>query len=516
MMTIAISSCDEDTTTLGNSLTENIDKFKTVSQSYAVHTQSLMTDSVLAHTMYHYLGSIKDPETGALITSDYMTQFNILETEYDNPNGGIFPNDKQIMQEDRPIADSCVVRIMISRFQGDSLAAMKLQMCELEKPVPNGSKYYSDFDPEEAGYLRTTNAININKSYTVSDLTMSDSLRNVLRGSGYYQYISIPLNGTYIDKQGNKFEGNDGTKKSGTGFGSYLINAYYDHPSYFRSSIAFANKVFPGFYFKSTAGLGSMLEVANTQIIVYYHYTSRATETVVKAARPFISTEEVLQTNHITNDKSAIKALEQIDTCTFLKSPSALFTEVEIPVDSIIWLKKKDASGNLVSHEKDTLISAKITFQQIRQQNTLSTKLLEDLTDLLMVPRDSVYTFFEGSSIPNNVTTYLATYNSVQKTYTFNSLTGLISNIWNKMKPQVTNPDGTVNLEKVEIYKKAHPNWNKVVLVPVDITLTYTSTSSSTISSVYNSMAISSVRLVGGKKSRLSPVTISVMYNKNE
>ena len=81
MMTIAISSCDEDTLGLGDSLTSNTDKFLSIAQTYQVKTKSIMTDSVLATSLYQYLGKIKDPETGSYITSDYMARFNLLESE---------------------------------------------------------------------------------------------------------------------------------------------------------------------------------------------------------------------------------------------------------------------------------------------------------------------------------------------------------------------------------------------------------------------------------------------------
>ena len=160
-------------------------------------------------------------------------------------------------------------------------------------------------------------------------------------------------------------------------------------------------------------------------------------------------------------------------------------------------------------------MSAKITFAQMKAQNELSSKLLEEPTDILMLPLDQLYSFFEKSSIPNNITTYLGTYNSVQKTYSFNTLTGLINSIWTKMKPQVMNADGTVNLQKVENYKKENPNWNKVVLVPVDLTLTSSSNTTSSVSSVFNSMIISSVRLVGGKNNKHAPIKIDVTYSKS-
>lgn len=512
MMTIAISSCDEDTMTLGDSLTSNVDQFQSITQSYQVETKSLMTDSVLAQSLYRYLGKIKDPETGSFITCDYMSQFNILENE----SSALFPAKDKIAKDilGNPIADSCVIRIMVNSFQGDSLAAMKLKVYELDRPVPNSERYYTDYDPEEEGYLRAgSSAINVSKIYSVSDLTQSDSLRNVLRGSNYYQYITIPLNDDYIDKDGNLYEGYDPIVKAGSGYGTYLLRMFYDHPEYYKNSNSFAHNVCPGFYFKCIDGQGNMIEIANTQILVFYHYTND--DATVNSSRAIMSTQEVLQTTHIINDKSSIKTLEQIDTCTFLKTPSGIFTEVTLPIDSIKWLKQKNASGvELASHENDTIMSAKITFQQMKSQNILSNTLLKEPTNLLMIPRDRLYSFFESNTVPDNITSYLATYNSTQKTYSFNTLSGLINSIYNDMKPHITNADGSVNLDKVAAYKTAHPNWNKVVLVPVAITTT-TSSGYSSVSAISNSLSISSVRLVGGKNNKHTPIKITIMYNKN-
>ncbi len=505
MVCIAISSCSEDTVTLGDSLTNDIDKFQTLTQTYQVKTQTLMTDSVLGKTLYNYLGKIKDPETGSYITSDYMSTFHMLENEY----GSLFPPLDKIAKDngDNPIIDSCALRIMINSYQGDSLVAMKLRATELAKPVPNSANYYSNFNPKKEGYLRT-DGIRQTKVYAVSDLTKSDSTRNVLRGSNYFEYVTIPLKDGYTDKNGNQYEGYNPDKLYGSGFGNYLLRTYYAHPEYFKNSTTFANNVCPGFYIESLDGLGNMLEVANTQIIMYFHYTS--SDTTVVTNRVFMSTPEVLRTNHITNDKNTMKQLASVDTCTFLKTPSGLFTEVELPIDSIKWLPKDG-----VSHENDTILQAKVVFQQYKAQNELTDKLLEPPTDLLLIPRDSLYSFFESNKIPDNITSYLGTYNSTQKNYTFSTLSSIIDNIYGKMKSSILNSDGTVNQQKVEAYKQTHPNWNKVVLVPVDIVKTYTSTYSSTVTAIYNSMAISSVRLVGGANSKHGGITMSIMYSKN-
>ena len=60
---------------------------------------------------------------------------------------------------------------------------------------------------------------------------------------------------------------------------------------------------------------------------------------------------------------------------------------------------------------------------------------------------------------------------------------------------------------------KASENWNKVVLVPVDMQ-TSSSSSTTAITKISHNMSMSSTRLVGGPDNPYSPLTISVIYSK--
>ena len=82
------------------------------------------------------------------------------------------------------------------------------------------------------------------------------------------------------------------------------------------------------------------------------------------------------------------------------------------------------------------------------------------------------------------------------------------------MKPHITNADGSINQSKLEAYKKAHPNWNKAVLIPVEVQTS--SSTSATASGIANEMNVNSIRLVGGPYSKHGAITMSVMFNKNE
>ena len=473
MLTIAISSCDEDTNTMGYSLTSDADRFSLVPDTFLVSTRSIKADSVLARSSYCYLGCIKGPETGAYITSDFTTQFTILENEASY----LFAEKQSITSLDatgEPIATECNLNIIINDYMGDSLAAMKLIVEELDKPIEENRPYYSNFNPEASGYVRK-DGLKQAKVYSMTDMTLSDSLRYVRQKNNYYSYISVPLSKQYKAKDGTTYQN----------YGTYLMRTFYKHPEYFKNSISFIKNVCPGFYIKMVDGQGVMAEILNIQLEIKFKYKVDNKE--YEGNKTLYGTEEVMQTTHISNDKSQIDRLVNNNECTYLKTPAGIFTEVTIPVDAI----KK-------GHDNDSIISAKISFQRMVEKNDKTEDLLQDASELLMIERDSLYTFFENSNVTNNRTSYLAAYNYTLNTYSYNNISNLINHLYS-------------------IRDKGSKNWNKVVLIPVKTSSTSSSSySSSTVTGINNEMSITSTRLVGGSANPYAPVRISVIYNQGK
>ena len=131
------------------------------------------------------------------------------------------------------------------------------------------------------------------------------------------------------------------------------MRKYYQHPEYFKNSVAFAKHVLPGVFIKHENGLGSMAYINSVRLLTYYKYHQNDSTGEVYAA--FDGTEEVLQTSTITNDAGTLKRLAADNSCTYLKTPAGIFTEVTFPVDEIL-------SGN---HANDSISSARLVLQRI-------------------------------------------------------------------------------------------------------------------------------------------------------
>lgn len=472
-------ACDDTTDTIGNSLTNRTDLFKDTTVTFTVKTRSLVADSVLSRSQYTYLGHVKDPETEAYVTSSYTTQFAILENL--SSNDSFLPSIDSIASKDGNgiCAESCILRVNVDKYTGNMLNPMKLTAYELSRPVTEGKEYYSNFDPEAEGMLRNDGkGIQKNKMYTPIDQNLSDSIRNNLTSSSSTSLIpiNIPLNDKYIDK-------NDG--KEYKNFGTYIMQKYYEHPEYFKNSNTFRHYVCPGFYVKSTGGIGVMCKVNSTDLLISFKMIQNGEKTT--AGLTLAGTEEVVRTTHIENDKERIAKLAQGDTCTYLKSPAGIFTEVELPIDDI-----------MRGHETDTISSAKISFTKINSSG--SENEFGAPETILLLPCDSLYSFFENRDLPDNLVSYISTYKSSDNSYTFNNIASLITAMYKAKK------SGT-----------ASKDWNKAVLVPV---IQNTATSGSSYSSttkvidVSNDMSLKSAKLVGGTANKHQPVKIDIIYNR--
>ena len=502
-----IASCSDSTDSIGSSLSNITDGVKIESASFDVASQSIIADSVLSRNNIGYLGKVLDPETGSYVTGDFMTQFYSLENYK-------FPDKDSIVTYDAGgnlvkgvvKADSCEIRLFYSKHYGDSTKTMKLTAYELNKPMNEDRNYYSNFDPLKEGYVRT-NGIHKDKVYTLTDFSIPKNLRDT---STYTPYITIKLNEPYTDKHGRLY----------TNYGTYVMSKYYDNPLNFKNAYTFKNNVVPGFLFKHKSGIGNMAYIKISQLNIYFKYSGRVAhkthvggnevtqyrDTVYHGVTVFWGTKEVLQSTTVTNDKNAIANLASNVSCTYLKTPAGIFTEMTLPVEEI-----------MNGHEKDTISVAKLSISRINNVHSNNSSFPTP-EHILMIPRDSLYSFFENNEMYNNKNSFVATWaygtsaSPYGNTYDFNNIAGMISSMY-----------------RINSSSRS-ANWNKVVLVPVSLVTTSTSNQNSrypgrpysyyptastpsSVTSIANDMSLSSTKLVKGTTYN-SPIKVDVIYSR--
>ena len=476
---MAFIACDDTTDSIGTSITDNKDLLNVTSASFPVKSGSVAAGTVYARNTTGYVGKVRDPETGSYITGNFMTQFHTFENyEFPSRDSLVFvQNGDTLIGKDAPIhADSCTVGLYYTEFYGDSLANMTLTMNELGEPMQEGVKYYSDFDPMTL-VRKDGKGISKSKTYALTDLSVSEDDRT---DDSYMASIALKLNDPYTDQNGKTYNN----------YGTYVMTKYYENPENFKNSYNFIHNVCPGFYFKNKAGLGSMAYITVSQLNVYFKF--RNDSTYVGVAN-FSGTEEVLQATNIENKN--IDNLVNDNSCTYVKSPAGIYTELELPVLDI-----------LKGHENDTLNTAKIVLTKMNNK-TDSEYAFDSPATLLMLPKDSLHNFFENEQLRDNKISFLATDSKSNSsgdygTYTFNNIAGLITYMANvREKGLATDPD----------WEAKHPDWNKALVVPVSTTI-ITQNNTSVLVKLTHDMSLSSVRLVKGDGTE-DKIKISVIYS---
>lgn len=471
---LTFAACDDTTEGIGGSITNKIDNINISDSAFNVTTKSIVADSVLSRNNTGLIGKMKDPETGNYVKGDYMTQLGVLPT---------FSVDTVAIKQannDSIEAYGCYLLISYIANYGDTIAPMKVTAYEMTKPMAEDQEYYSNYDAFKNGWVSESNQ-HWSSNYNLSN---TSDVKN----------FKIYLNKKYT-KDGKTYKN----------YGSYILQTYAEHPEYFKTNYKFLHNVCPGFYIKNVGGTGNMAKIWNTELIFQYKRQTKAKDgkdTIIVVSNHFDGTEEVLQLNKIENDTKKMEQLasSQENNCTYLKSPAGIFTEVTLPIDDI-----------MKGHEKDTLNTATISFPRLNNADEDNPYNFATPSTILMVQKDSLQSFFEKSKLADNRTSYTASYSSTgtyKNAYTFQNIANLVSAMYkNKGKGE---------------------NWNKVVLVPVNV-ITTTQGYTTVISKINHDMSLASTRLIvgtddpdkdyttdkkTGKKVASGPIRIKVIYSK--
>jgi len=478
---MALISCDDTTDTLGSSLTDVNDTMHIETAEYAVTSQSVRATNLVSRATTGYLGKIKDPETGLYIAGNYMTQFRPLMEDQFESLEDVYVEDYDPSQPkwSQVECDSCAIMLYLPKWYGDSLTQMKFTLHELSKPYEEGVPYTSDFDPLEEGYVRTE-AGSIHKQLSYSLANLAYSLDDRLS----YEYdnnVAITLNEPYTDRDGVTYNN----------YGTYIMRKYFNPATSknFNQQYLFNHNICPGFYFQTSGGLGNMATVDGASLLVFY---SVKDDTLYHALANFGATEEVLQMTNILLESDKMDELVNDNSCTYLKTPAGIFTEMTLPVDEVITKK----------HANDTLSTARLFIPRIN--NTYQSEYSLNIPQtLLLVEKDSVESFFNKQKLADYRSSYLSTYSSTYNGYSFGNISYLVSSMYRKR-----NASGLSNEE----YAALHPNWNKVMLIPVETTYT-TLSSSSELTKVTYDMSLTSTKLAKGTEDN-GKITLKVIYSK--
>lgn len=475
-MLLPLVACDNTTESIGTSMIPDRDKIEVENKSFEVFTKSVAMNSVYAKTKVGYVGQYDDPKFGKF-HGNFLTELNCVD-------GLTFPWD--IMTDKKAYATE--IYLYYNKFFGDPLNTSQIKIYELDERLT--TNYYTNTNPEN--FFNKTDLL-ATKSYTADDQSLSDEAKKV---KGYVPYIYVPLDksiGQRIMDMVNPES--DVNKETG-------------HPAYYENAEDFMTNVFKGIYVESSMTDGTVLYIDDIFMNVAfetYAYdddgvklkNKAGNDSTVYLKRTFASTEEVLQANQITNSDK-IDELVADKSCTYIKSPAGIMTEVELPFNEIT----EATSGN-------TINAASIKFQSYID-NDDSEYVMPTPTNLLLVRAKDYKKFFEDNDLPDNISSFYTnktTSGNDANKYVYSNISNLIKFCITEKEEALEEAGGSWTKAEEEAWETEN-QWNKMYLVPIKIISG--GTDNSTIISVENDLSLTKAKLIGGEDA----IDLNIIYTK--
>lgn len=388
---LAIYSCN-DTSEIGNSIVQ--DKIAvTVDSTFTVTGQSKLIERIQSRTTSHLLGRISAKGYGSL-QSDVVTQF-MPSSELSTVGTDV--ND----------IDSLVLYMLVrsGEFVGDSLAPMGLDVYRLNKTLP--SPIYSDFDPE--GYYDPTPLAS-----TIYNVAAQSA--DTVTSAGVEIKVRMPLE-----------------------LGKELYGAYLRDPAAFSTPTAFADKVFKGIYIKNSFGSGRLVRVTSTLMSMYYKTHGENNDTIInKVGHYFAVTPEIITNNDIKVNVSD-ELMKRVDNGEALvMGPAGIETQIRFPAPEIIASYNSSASKIKVLNT----VTFSVPGEKIDNSGDFAMPMY-----LLLVLSKEKDNFFANNSLPDNKTSFYATYSSSTGTFDFGDMRTYVQSLIDK--GDITEEDYTFSIVPV-------------------------------------------------------------------
>lgn len=420
-VSLFFASCEDDISNIGSSISGSEVAISMDSVRYKLRASTIQAPSVESRSQYNLLGSIDVPAYGSLKCS-YVTQ--------------LLPAETLSIPDSITSAEIDSVKIILSvpkaYVKGDTLAPQQMKIYSLTKELP--SDIQSNFNPE--GYYDPASPLAV-RSYTLSGYSFNDS--------------------TYSSKSLVEVKA-----KLPVELGRQVVEAYSTNPDLFIWPQEFS-KVWPGIFIEPSFGNGCVAPVQNTSIFAYYPQTKTVTEStadgdvtvtkvqVADSVCLFTTAPEVLSSINI--DYKPSQSLQDMvaDGKSIVTTPGGYTVEFTFPAIDIL--------DEYWKNEYDLGVINNLVF-------SLPMKAVDNgygigaAPALLMVKSSMVDNFFSDGMLPDNINSFISTYDSSSSTYTFSSMRRYIVEMRNKGKDNITAEDTDFTLIPVNVVTEDYTDYN--------------------------------------------------------
>lgn len=373
-----VTSCDNnvDADTMPGGVLVNDNISMVIDSSFTITARSVVNNRIQSRTTTQLLGAVNAREYG-ILEADFVAQMF--------PSNAMDTADMSVEQ-----IDSVKLQMVFDRdgFVGDSLAPIGVEVYPLVRQLPY--PIYSDFNPD--GYYDPQRRMG-QGVFTAVGVGVNDTVA----ASPYrYAYVTLPLT-----------------------FGRELYSKFLSDPLLFNSPEEFS-QWFPGFYVHHNFGSGRVTRITDTRVILYYHKIRDlendkgevVEDSLTRHYAYYMATApEVVSNTNISLQMAADIASMASAGRSVVVSPAGMDVEVKFPIEAAINTYRTQTGGAIS-------VVNNLSFR-LPCDSIVNGRGITPPPYLLMVLSKEKEEFFANNKLPDNVTSFLGTYNKSDSVYEF-------------------------------------------------------------------------------------------------
>lgn len=434
------TACKNDVTTTGESVLDADDAIVVLVDTFAFQSAIDSCEAIISQADSFLLGEIE---------TDYGLLRASILTQLACPEGYKYPEGFTVDS-----VDSICLFMSYSSWVGDANSPLAIDVYKMDKNTFRySSTYATDLNIDD--YCSRNKSILTNHRIVVA----SEKLDSIASSTGVYTpMVRMRVNDDFMRD-----------------FASIQS---------FESQEAF-NDLFKGLLIETSFGSATMLNISDIALGVFYHFSYKKgdRDTTVNDMKAFYANSEVRTVNHLTyGDKKAwIEKLQNdSDTYNYIIAPAGAYTRMRIPMAQIA-----DTIFHKVGEKRPYVNKAEVLVAVENKETEKGRNAwLQPSNYMLMIKESSMERFFKNKELPTDTCALLASLtegvDSVgnQIFYYSYDLSDFLTN-----QLRQTSNDSTLNM----------------MLVPVTVGTTLTSSSTTTVSSVLQQQTMSATKIRSAK-----------------
>ncbi len=469
--------CKDDIATAGaGALSEDEEvrvRVKTLSDIHSTTIDSVPNFSI-TQTPDSFLIGECNTQTWATIKADLLTQFAC-------PEGFEFPKD--ISDQYATQVDSVALMMTYTSWFADGNSPLRVTVYEMDKQTLAYTGVYTSHEDVSQYWSGLPSTHVVQEDQIVVAARPNDSIYSSAT-QGYIPVIRFMMNQQFVNK----------------------FNAIKRFPSQRQ----FNEDILKGLYITTTAGASTALYVGNIQLAVYYHYyyeqaPGSGNYQKVDHVKYLYANNEVRQVNRYSfpyKDIVLAEMQKDEDSLNYVVSPGYVYTSIKMPVaqyaDTIL--------QSLITARGDTLqpyvnkAVMRVDVLNVNEHFNTSDKWANPASDMLLIRKDSLASFFANHRLPSPeyclLATLSASINDDNQTYSFHYDFDVSTLLYNELHRCMEHHD----LQDIEM-----------VMVPVFVE--YSSTSSATVVSKIKINQTITYTILRSAQRDTNPLDIDVVYS---